>query len=195
LPTADLSPYTQPAGTTSDGTKFGNLLTYLQGLLNGLDTNNVAAGAAIKGSQLATGLNGPAGTQLVKDTISANSAAITATTEGTSVAVITGSSFTYDGTSEVKIEFWAPGVNVSVAPTVVTWVLYRDATVVGQALYVGAVSGAVNPSPYVAFHETPTAAAHTYTLKAFVNANSLTVLAGAGGAGALLKAFLKVTKV
>lgn len=137
----------------------------------------------------------PPGYQYVKDTISANSVGISATTEGTSVAVITGSSATYDGTSEVKIEFWAPGVNVSAAPTTVTWVLYRDATVVGQTLYVGAVTGAVNPAPYVVFHETPSAGAHTYTLKAFVNANTLTVQAGAGGAGLLLKAFLKVTRV
>src|SRR4051812_48824959 len=44
MPAADFSPYLQPSGTGADGTKFDNALNYLQGLLNGLDNNNFAAG-------------------------------------------------------------------------------------------------------------------------------------------------------
>lgn len=55
---------------------------------------------------------------------------ITATTEATSQAVITGNSVYYDG-SRVKLSFFVPKLSSS-ASLAATFVVYRDATVVGQ---------------------------------------------------------------
>lgn len=62
--------------------------------------------------------------------ITANSTGITATTEGTSQAVITGNAVYYDG-SRVKISCSVPKLS-SAASLAATFVVYRDSTVVGQ---------------------------------------------------------------
>lgn len=53
MPVVDLSSYHQNPGTTSDGTKFNNLIDAVQAALNGIDHNNIAGAAGILGSQLA----------------------------------------------------------------------------------------------------------------------------------------------
>lgn len=63
MPTADYSSYHQPSGTGADGTKFDNLIDAIQTTINALDTNNLAAAAGIKGTQIAAGAN-IVGTQL-----------------------------------------------------------------------------------------------------------------------------------
>jgi hypothetical protein len=44
VPTVDLTSFYQPQGSTSDGTKFDNMLANLQSVINGLDASNFAAG-------------------------------------------------------------------------------------------------------------------------------------------------------
>jgi len=53
MPSVDTTPYQQAQGTTSDGTKFDNLLAYLQTIFNALDNANIASGAAIAYTKLA----------------------------------------------------------------------------------------------------------------------------------------------
>jgi hypothetical protein len=123
---------------------------------------------------------------------------ITATSEAAAAVVLTGNSATFDG-SRVKVEFFAPEV-VYVAGTVtnkLTLVFLRDTTVIGQAVILE--SGATLVSSKAAKAEcfdTPTAGPHTYAVKAFSAATSpnYTIKAGAGGSGALVPAFLRVTK-
>lgn len=138
----------------------------------------------------------PGSSQLDRKTITADVAGIVATTEGTAAAVITGNSVSYDGT-EVKLEFFAPKIE-NATNCIVTFVLLRDATVVGQAK-VTIDSGSAGSRPGEAAvkleaFDTPAAGAHTYSVKAFVTGGSLTVKAGPGGSGAFLPAFLRVTK-
>ena len=296
MPTVDLTPYYQPQGSTSDGSKFDNLLALLQTTLNGLDNNNVATAAAIAASKIAgiatvittvnlgsantdlaspgsarhafwtasvgagtlrtigaptengsrvalrngsgssitlkhqlaggtgaqlflrtaadvtlldkeivefaydgttwyevgrdqavTASNGP-GTELDYAQITATTGAISATTEGTAVAVITGNSKTYDGT-KVKAEVCVPGGITGTLTA--TFVLLRDSTVIGQSKISNTGSSV---EVYFAAFDTPTAAAHTYSVSVFVNTSSTTVVAGAGGSGNILPAFLRVTK-
>jgi hypothetical protein len=185
----------------------------IQALANGgIDNNNFAAGKIFDNTKVMQGgalagqgliWNGsttqwapayPPGYQYDKTQITASPAAVTATTEGTSVAQITGGSVTYDGATLVKVEFWAPTLSVSAATTATTFVVFRGATVVGGAVYGADITGAVNPPPYVVAFDTPPAGAVAYALKAYVNANSMTLSAGAGGSGGALPAFLRVTK-
>lgn len=123
--------------------------------------------------------------------ITANSAGITATTEGTSQAVITGNSVYYDG-SRVKVEFFVPKLS-SAASQTVTFVVYRDSTVVGQ-VFAGTVNTTLGAVDCALFDTPGSAGAHVYALKAFVSASTLTVNAGAGGAGNLVPGWLRVSK-
>lgn len=122
--------------------------------------------------------------------ITSNPAGITATTEATSQAVITGNAVYYDG-SRVKLSFFVPKLT-SAASLTATFVVYRDSAVIGQ-VFAGTVNTA---SPAVEFElfDTPTAGAHTYAVKAFVSASTLTVNAGAGGSGNLIPGWLRVSK-
>jgi hypothetical protein len=54
VPVIDLTPYYQPQGSTSDGTKFDNALAQIQSTLNNLDNANIVSGAGIALSKLAT---------------------------------------------------------------------------------------------------------------------------------------------
>jgi hypothetical protein len=122
--------------------------------------------------------------------ITANPSGITATTEGTSQAVITGNSVFYDG-SRLKVSFFVPKLTSSASQTV-TFVVYRDATVIGQ-VFAGTVNTTLQSVDFDIF-DTPTFGAHTYAVKAFVSAGTLTVNAGAGGSGNLVPGWLRVTK-
>jgi hypothetical protein len=122
--------------------------------------------------------------------ITTNPAGITATTEATSQAVITGNAVYYDG-SRVKVSFFVPKL-VSSASQTVTFVVYRDSTVIGQ-VFAGTVNTTAPGMDFDIF-DTPAAGAHTYAVKAFVSTGTLTVNAGAGGSGNLVPGWLRVSK-
>jgi hypothetical protein len=123
--------------------------------------------------------------------ITANTSGITATTEATSQTVITGNSVYYDG-SRVKVSFFVPKLS-SAASQTVTFVVYRDSTVIGQ-VFAGTVNTTLQCVDFDVFDPNITAGTHTYAVKAFVSASTLTVNAGAGGSGNLLPGWLRVTK-
>ena len=122
--------------------------------------------------------------------ITANPAGITATSEATSQTVIAGDSVYYDG-SRVKVSFFIPKLSSSASLTV-TYVVYRDTTVVGQ-VFGGTVNTTLQGTDFEIF-DTPAVGAHTYKVAAFVSAGTLTANAGAGGSGNLVPGWLRVTK-
>ena len=124
------------------------------------------------------------------EAITANPAGITATTEGTSQAVITGNSVYYDG-SRVKVSFCVPKLTSSGSLTA-TFVVYRDSTVIGQ-VFGGTINTSLEAIEFELF-DTPAAGAHAYAVKAFVSTGTLTVNVGAGGSGNLIPGWLRVTK-
>lgn len=123
---------------------------------------------------------------------------ISGTSESGATAVITGDAIACDG-SRVEIEFFAPEI-VYVAGTgtnKLTLVVLRDSTVIGQAVVLETGSTFENgKAASVSCFDTPAAGSHTYAVKAFAAAASpnYTVKAGAGGSGALVPAFLRVSK-
>jgi len=121
------------------------------------------------------------------------SAAVAATTEATSVAIITGASVVYDGTTRAKIEFFAPFATPSTT-LVATYVLYRDATVIGMAKVSHYATGPTAMPVTASVFDTPAAGAHTYSVKAYVSTGTVTVQAGPGGSGQYTPAYLRVTR-
>jgi hypothetical protein len=122
--------------------------------------------------------------------ITANPSGITATTEGTSQAVVTGNSVYFDG-SRVKVSLFVPKLSSSASLTA-TFVVYRDSTVVGQ-VFAGTVNTA-SPAVEFEFFDTPPTGAHVYAVKVFVSGGTLTVNVGAGGSGSLVPGSLRITK-
>jgi hypothetical protein len=122
--------------------------------------------------------------------ITSNPAGITATTEGTSQAVITGDTVYFDG-SRVKVSFFVPKLTSSGSLTV-TYVLYRDSTVIGQ-VFGGTVNTTLQGTDFELF-DTPPVGTHAYKVAAFVSTGTLTVNVGAGGSGNLVPGWLRVSK-
>jgi hypothetical protein len=139
---------------------------------------------------VSTGWIALAGQEFDYAQITASPAGITATTEGTSQAVITGNAVYFDG-SRVKVSFFLPKLS-SAASLTATFVVYRDSTVIGQIF--GGTVNTTSPAIECELFDTPAAGAHTYAVKAFVSASTLTVNAGTGGSGNLVPGWLRVSK-
>lgn len=122
---------------------------------------------------------------------------VTATAEASADTVITGDAVVYDGSTVVKIEAFAPRI---VAPNAVggyiLMVLYDGASSIGFfGMHRIPAASANNASPYYAARRlTPSAASHTYSLRAIVSAGTGVVEAGAGGAGVDVPAFMRITR-
>lgn len=116
---------------------------------------------------------------------------ISGTTEGAANAVITGNAVTYDGT-QVLVEVFIPGSVEGTGSLI--GVILRDSTVLGQ-FRINESSANQRGAVVALVYDTPSAASHTYKVQAFTSGGgSGQVLAGAGGSGNTLPAFLKVTK-
>lgn len=127
---------------------------------------------------------------------------ITATTEATANTIVTGNAVTYDGITPVIIEFDSPGYqapNVSAAS--MSFWLYDGASSIG---FIGACNNPGTIAATVAgmrttgvmkVRITPSAGAHTYSIRASVTSGTGTVKAGAGGAGVVYPAFIRISKV
>lgn len=121
---------------------------------------------------------------------------ITATTEGTANTLITGSSVTYDGSTRIKITVYcARLIAASTAGAIVGVLLFEGATCLGTMATQRTPAAASNAhaGTWERFI-TPTAAAHTYTIKGLVTTGTGVFSAGAGGTGADMPAFLQITK-
>jgi hypothetical protein len=117
--------------------------------------------------------------------------AVAAATEATATTVVTATAYTFDGATPVVVEFFAPaavrGTNR------IAFVLYDGAASIGILANEPNVQGAEWPV-FVARRLTPSAAAHTYSVRAFVDAGAGTVTAGAGGVGNYMPGYIRIRK-
>lgn len=118
---------------------------------------------------------------------------VTATTEGTSQAIITGASVSYDGSTRVCIEFYCSSM-VPVGNQNLYILLYEDSTVLGILATTNDSGSSRVPVGTLRRFRTPSNASHTYAAKAFTDSATATINAGSGGSGAYLPAYLRVTK-
>jgi hypothetical protein len=123
---------------------------------------------------------------------------VTDTAEATATAIITVTA-TFDGAA-VYAEFFAPSIVMDTAAVtdLLTVTLFEAATQITRLQQVrSAVTTTTNIEVGWGRHKfTPTAAAHTYKLCAFVTSTTGTpqIVAGAGGTGAFSPAYLRFVK-
>lgn len=116
---------------------------------------------------------------------------ITATTEATANTIVTASAFTADGSSTYLVESFIPSATKGVTYT--QFWLYEGSSSIG-AFGVQGVAGA-GQSLKLEAHVLPAAGSRTYSLRGSVDAPTGTATGGAGGAGAYVPGFIRVTKV
>jgi hypothetical protein len=125
---------------------------------------------------------------------------IAATTEATATTVVTASAVTFDGATPALITFYSPSITLPPVSAVPLRVIVLDgATVVGVLSYrqrgTDTTTDASDAEMHVTRRLTPSAAAHTYSIRAWVGSGTGNIIAGAGGAAAYLPGYIRITKV
>lgn len=137
------------------------------------------------------------GTELAYTEFTAPVGSITGTNVGTATTIVSSASVVFDGLTIVIVEFFCPSTIVTSATFRLKFELFEDSTDIGEIGTTndpGAGTGA--NGALLKRRRTPTAAGHTYTVKAFVpDGGTGTVTAGAGGAATVVPGFIRVVKV
>lgn len=126
----------------------------------------------------------------------AGSTAVTATTDATAVAYITGNSVSYDGSTSVKIEVWIFNANVTTAQAVLLN-LYDGSTDLGRIgnLSCPAVTAnSVANTIYGVRFLTPTNTTHTYSIRAWKTGGTANLVGNTGGTATAFPAWYRITK-
>jgi hypothetical protein len=152
----------------------------------------------ITDSMLETTLaDGPPGQQIDYVELTSTDVAITATTEATANTVVTANSTTFDGTTAVWIETFLVIVRPDNAASNrnIVFSLYDGASSIGL---IGQITDPAAATIDVSFSAgrrlTPSAAAHTYSIRAHVNAGTGHVFSGVGGVGAFVPSYIRIKK-
>ncbi len=156
--------------------------------------------AAVSGASKSIRADHMPGFQLDYVEITSN-VVLSATTDGNSqgTAVIDGNSVTYDGSTVIVIEFYVARFGVNVATNTHSGYinLYDGTTDLGRiAQYLPGTTGLTCSIPILARRKlTPSAAAHTYHIRGWKDASgdTVTVVAGAGGASTVMPAYMRIT--
>ncbi len=114
---------------------------------------------------------------------------VTATADATADTFITGAAVVYDGATTVMIEVSVP---YGAATAALILNLYDGSTDLGRF---GQINSVTNAPMRVARRLTPSAASHTYTIKAWKSGGTASLNQGAGGTATDLPAFMRITKV
>jgi hypothetical protein len=182
-------------------------------LTNGIVNSDVAAAAAIAYSKLLLtnsiknadliGSGGaladmPPGREISYNEFQGE-VSVTATSEATATQIVAmPSAYTFDGATPVWIEFFAPGFDtIPIADNDFTIWLY-DGTSIGRLGFsnIHATSGTPHFGHpiYVKRKITPSAAAHTYSIRGSTFGQPWSIHAGGGGAGTYMPGFIRVSR-
>lgn len=156
-----------------------------------------AAGTVVRSTGSTNAYAFPPGHQFSYVEITGN-VSITHTTEATADTVVTAAEVTFDGATLVLIEFFSPSSRPAsdAAGRILEIYLYDGASSIGMmCFYISQANNAANLPLYLTRCLTPSAAAHTYSIRAAVSDGSGAVGAGAGGSGNSIPAFIRITKV
>lgn len=123
---------------------------------------------------------------------------ISATTEGTANEIVAASSVTFDGATAVIIECYLPALLGSATNgDNCVFVLADGGTSIGKPAQARNPAGDASnrfPGVHLRHRLTPSAAAHTYSYRAYRVSANWTVEAGAGGNGNAMPGFIRITK-
>lgn len=125
------------------------------------------------------------------------SVTINATTEATANTIVTAPSLTFDGTTNVIVEFSAPQW---VSPAVVSdsfLVLYEDGASLGliAVAHNAAAADVLSVPVHRAKQIAPAAAAHVFSVRGYVSSGSGRIDGGLGGAGNYNPGFIRIVKI
>ena len=146
------------------------------------------------GSSWATWLGSPSGE--IDYVAITSDVTISADTEAGSTTIVTGSAITYDGSTNIVIEFQAAdAITHAHAGDYIVFTLFDGSSSIG---YFGVIqtpaAAAMNAPIRLARRLTPSAATHTYSVRGFSpTSHGGTVKAGAGGTAARVPAFIRIT--
>lgn len=127
-----------------------------------------------------------------------STASITATTEAAADTVLTADAVTFDGSTNIFVEFYAPRVDAQATSGAhVVLYLYDGSTSQGLIW-----QGTNNANVTLRFGgvfirvpvRAPSAAAHTYSIRASTGSGTATIAAGIGGAGQYRPAYIRVVR-
>jgi hypothetical protein len=198
-------------GTTADATLIATNNAAIKTVVNGgIEDVNIAADAALSVAKLAAYpadatkvLHGDGTWSVLPSTELSYveftaPVTISATSEGTATQIVAAAPVLFDGATRVKIEMFAPrsdpGVNAEI--DYVLWDSVAAASVgrLGDsAMTAPSTAQVFQPISFTRFL-TPSSATHTYSWRAFRATANGTVQAGAGGAGAFVPGFIRITK-
>lgn len=174
------------AGTYGDASHSAAITVDAEGRLTAASQVGIAGGS------------GTIGFEIGYDQITAP-VNIASTNEAAPTTIIAGSSYTFDGAA-VLATFWCPYLQYGTSGSQIVDVhLWEGGTELGRIAHISLAANdtqmAISVGGFLRF--TPTAGAHTYSIKAHCNntTGNPQVGAGAGGVGAYLPAFLRLTKV
>jgi hypothetical protein len=117
---------------------------------------------------------------------------ITGTSIGTATTILSGNAVTYSGTQRVRIEVFIPAITQATGGTSVVVNLYDNGT--RSALMCNPIAPYSAPL-YFVWYETPSAATHTFSVRAFSTAGTGTWQAGLPFGASAPPAFIRITKV
>lgn len=115
--------------------------------------------------------------------------AVAATSEATPDDVIVGNTITLDGSTRLRIEFWASAAD-SAAGQAVLCNLWDGTTDIGRIAQVSGAAAAMKGEAYV----TPSAGTHTFKVRAWKTGGGATVYGGTGAASTYRPSFLRITR-
>jgi hypothetical protein len=119
---------------------------------------------------------------------------LSATSAATANTIVTGNAVTYDGSTAIEIVFSCPTTDRSGGATLIALWLYDGSSEVGS-LYYSVAATTARVGIYASYRLTPSAAAHTYSIRGSVNASSADINAGAAGSGNFTPCYIRQTKV
>jgi hypothetical protein len=121
---------------------------------------------------------------------------VTATAEATADTIVTGNAVVYDGSTPIIVEFVADQMrpDTSAGGHYIGIYLFDGSSSIGFMGFHNIAGGSTAIPANMRRRLTPSAATHTYSIRAAVNAGTGLISAGAGGSGAEMPAFLRITK-
>lgn len=125
-----------------------------------------------------------------------SSVTVSGTSTATANDVVSAGAIVFDGVTRVRFEFFAPAVSTAVTNLArVVICLFDSTTCLADLSQVGQGDGtrAVETSLYLQRFLTPSAASHTYNIKAYRTVANATVGAGASGDDVFCAGYLRLT--